>query len=262
MTNNLDNFSEENFLSGMDKKYPFILPGGYFNSFSSRVMNRMEAEQERAEFKTLASVRKPLMLVIPQNYFASLAKVLEYKYELSAYAALSKTPKPVLGSLPADYFDSLEKKIYSQMELKGELKEFPILASLEKKNSFKVVSEYFDNATDEVKEKIHAAAHRSPGIFEQIAAILFKPKMAFALSFILIIGFTSVWYFSRNSNGLIPSGDCKTLACLEKNELLNDKNMRDFDDESLYEMVDVEMLDKQMAGDDAITDSLQTNGTE
>lgn len=262
MTNNLDNFSEENFLSGKDKKSPFTLPGSYFDSFTSRVMNRIEAEQELAEFKTLALVRKPLLFTIPQNYFASLANILEYKYELSAYTELRKTPKPVLLPLPADYFELMEKKIHAHMELTEELKEFSVLSSLEKKNSFKVVAEYFDHSTDEVKEKIQATAHRSAGIFEQIANILFKPKTAFALSFILIIGFTSVWYFSRNSDGLIPSGDCKTLACLEKNELLNDKNIRDFDDESLYEMVDIEMLDKQMAADDAINDSLQTNGAE
>jgi hypothetical protein len=54
------------------------------------------------------------------------------------------------------------------------------------------------------------------------------------------------------------SGDCKTLACLEKNELLNEKNIRDFDEDNLYEMVDVEQLDKQISEKET-SDSVNLN---
>ena len=107
----------------------------------------------------------------------------------------------------------------------------------------------------EVKEKIHAANRHVPDFIDQIIRILFKPKMAFAFSFVLIIGFSAVWYIYK-SNPIIQSGDCKTLACLEKNELLNDNNIRDFDDENLYDMVDVDVLDKNMSEKETATDSL------
>jgi len=50
-----------------------------------------------------------------------------------------------------------------------------------------------------------------------------------------------------------------TLACLEKNEILNEKNIQDFDDESLYEMVDEALLDEQLSEDETSEDSLNTN---
>jgi hypothetical protein len=113
---------------------------------------------------------------------------------------------------------------------------------------------------DEVKEKIHTANQPIPTIFqtifEQLSLLLFKPKMAFALSFVLVIGFTAIWYLNKNDSP-IQTGDCKTLACLEKNELLNENNIRDFDDENLYDMVDEEMLDKQMSGEGTDKDSLK-----
>ncbi len=260
MENNYDNLSEENFLSGRDKKNAFGIPKGYFNSLSSRMLNKIECQQELAEFKTLAATDRQLKFAVPQNYFSSLATILEYKYELSVYSELAKVTKPVLKTLPANYFSMLKKKVMERIELDAELKEFSVLSSLEKKNNFKLVPDYFENNTDEVKEKIHAAKHRVPDFIDQVISLLFKPKMAFALSFVLIIGFTAVWYLNK-TNPVIQSGACKTLACLEKNELLNENNVRDFDDENLYDMVDVDVLDKNMSGKDVAKDSLKTKKT-
>ena len=262
MEHDYDKFQEENFLFGKDKKNSFVLPEGYFNSFSTRLLNRMEYEQELTEFKILASVNRQLKFAIPQNYFSSLINILECKYESSVFPELAKVAKPMLKPLPADYFEAMNKKVMEDIELTSELKEFSVLSSIEKKNNFKLVPDYFENSTDEVKEKIHASRHPVPNIFqtisEQLFAILFKPKMAFALSFILIVGFTAVWYLNKADSAL-QTGACKTLACLEKNELLNENNIRDFDDENLYDMVDMEMLDKQISGVDIVKDSLKTN---
>ncbi|MDO9185216.1 MAG: hypothetical protein Q7W13_04320 [Bacteroidia bacterium] len=260
MENDNDKFQEENFLSRKDKKNSYVLPEGYFNSFSTRLLNRMECEQELAEFKILSSVNRKLKFAVPQNYFSSLTGILEYKYETSVFPELSKIAKPALKPLPADYFEAMDKKLMEKIELTSELKEFSVLSSIEKKNNFRLVPDYFENSTDEVKEKIHAANQSIPNvfqtIFEQLFATLFRPKMAFALSFILIVGCTAVWYFNRKDSSL-ETGACKTLACLEKNELLNENNIRDFDDENLYEMVDMEMLDKQISGVDTDKDSLK-----
>lgn len=260
MENDNDKFQEENFLSGKDKKNSYVLPEGYFNSFSTRLLNRMECEQELAEFKILSSVNRKLKFAVPQNYFSSLTSILEYKYETSVFPELSKIAKPALKPLPADYFEAMDKKVMEKIELTSELKEFSVLSSIEKKNNFRLVPDYFENSTDEVKEKIHAANQSIPNvfqtIFEQLFATLFRPKMAFALSFILIVGCTAVWYFNRKDSSL-ETGACKTLACLEKNELLNENNIHDFDDENLYDMVDIEMLDKQISGVDTDKDSLK-----
>lgn len=258
MENNYDNLSEENFLSEMDKKNSFAIPKGYFDSFSTHLLNRLEHEQELAEFKILAATNRQLKFAVPQNYFSSLANILEYKYELSVYPELTKVAKPALKPLPADYFEALDKKLMDQYELSSELKEFPILSSIEKKNKFQLAPNYFENSLDAVKEKTHSSTRITPGILEQLFSIFLKPKMVFAMAFVLIIGFTTLWNFNT-TDITIPTGDCKTVACLEKNELLNDNTVNDFNDENLYEMVDVEKLDKKISGENTSPDSLKPN---
>lgn len=255
MENINDNFQEENFLSQWDKKNSFALPKGYFDSLSNRILNRIEHEQELATYKTLSENRKSTFKV-PQNYFETLANTLEYKYELSTYPELASTKKPVLKALPENYFENLEKKVVDKLELESELKEFSVLSSIPKKNAFKVAPTYFESKTDDVKEKIHSEKNQG-GVVRQLISVLFKPQMAIAASLILIVGFSAIWYFNRKDSTIL-NGDCMTLACLEKNEILNEKNIQDFDDESLYEMVDESALDQQLSEDETIEDSLNT----
>ena len=255
MENNHNNFQEENFLSQWEKKNSFALPKGYFDSLSNRILNKIEHEQELATYKTLSENRKATFKV-PKNYFETLASTLEYKYELSVFPELASTKKPVLKSLPENYFENLEKKVVDKLELEHELKEFSVLSSIPKKNAFKVAPAYFESKTEDVKEKIHSK--QEPSVVRQLIAVLFKPQMAIAASLILIVGISTIWYFNRKDS-IILNGDCMTLACLEKNEILNEKNIQDFDDESLYEMVDESVLDQQLLEDETSEDSLNAN---
>lgn len=122
-----------------------------------------------------------------------------------------------------------------------------MLSSVQKKNEFKLPSDYFDGVSDKVKDKYAAAPKEAVVVplWKKIA----NPKFAVAASIALIIGVSAIWYVTRPEAIIIDSGDCHTLACLEKNELLNEHNIRDFDEENLYDMVDVESLDKQLSDD-------------
>ena len=256
MENNYDNFKEENFLSGTDKKNSFVLPKGYFNSLSARIMNKIEQEQELTEFKTLEQ-NKQSKFTVPQNYFANLTNKLESKYEASVFPTLNKVAKPALKSLPVYYFETLDKKVQDKMELENELKEFSVLSSIPKKNNFKTTPDYFESKTEKVKEQIHSEKNKR-GVVRQLFAVVLKPQMAIAASLVLIIGISAIWYFNR-SNPTVLNGDCMTLACLEKNEILNEKNIQNFDDENLYEMVDETLLDEKLSDDKKSDDSLNTN---
>lgn len=255
--NNYDNLNEENFLSQWEKKNSFALPKGYFDSFSARVMNKIEHEQELAAYKMLSENRKKSFSV-PNNYFADLSNALTYKYELSVFPKLASSKKPVLKALPENYFENLEKKVVDKLELESELKEFSVLSSIPKKNVFKVAPAYFEGKSEDVKEKIHIAKQES-GVVRQLISGLFKPQMAIAASLVLIVGLSAIWYFNQKDTTILK-GDCMTLACLEKNEILNEKNIQDFDDESLYEMVDEALLDQQLSTDEVPSDdSLNSN---
>lgn len=256
MENNYDNFQEENFLSQCEKKNSFALPKGYFDSLSNRILNKIEHEQELTAYKTLAENRKT-SFTVPQNYFDSLVNKLEYNYELSLFPGLASTKKPTLKSLPDNYFENIEKKVVHKLELESELKEFSVLSSIPKKNAFKVSSFYFESKTDSYEEKIHTEKSQG-GVVRQLFSTWLKPQMAIAASLVLIVGISAIWYFNKKDSTVL-NGDCLTLACLEKNEILNEKNIQDFDDESLYEMVDEALLDQQLSEDETSEDSLKTN---
>ena len=258
MENNYDNLSEEIFLPGIGKENPFVHPEGYFDSFSARMLNRIEFEQELEEYKTLAGIDRQLKFAVPINYFQSLENILEYKYELSLYPELNKISKKSIKNLPHDYFETLDKKIMNRLELSSELNEFRVLSSLEKKNNFSVVPDYFDNNVSRAEEKYQAANRPVISIFKQIQVTLLQPKMAYAAGLALLISLSAIWYFKKNDSPLQTTSDCKTLACVEKRELLNEKTIGDFDDESLYDMVDVDQLDKNVSEDDNSSSSMDS----
>ncbi len=256
MENNYDNFKEENFLFGKDKRNSFIAPKGYFDSLSGRVMNKIECEQELVRLKILAQ-NKQKKFTVPKNYFLELTNILECKYELSVFSELNKITKPVLKSLPSDYFETFDKKVMDKLELESELKEFSILSSIPKKNTFKTAPNYFESKTDLYEEQIYDEKNKK-GVVRQLLAVVLKPQIAIAASLALTIGLTALWYFNRADSKVLNS-DCMTLACLEKNEILNEKNIQDFDDENLYEMVDEVVLNQQLSKDETSEDSLNTN---
>ena len=245
-----NNIEEENFLFGKNKELPFIVPQGYFDSFAAILINRIEAMEELTEFEILKSLDKKTAFSVPENYFNSIDNNLEQENELAAFSVLNSIPKPVLKPLSAQYTDELNISMMRKAEIADEIKEYKTLYAIDKQNSFTVAPGYFDSIADDVKERIHSTATENVSLFARILQIIFKPKIAFAYSIVILLISGSVWYFNRDTHTMIQgsSGDCKTLACLEKNELINEKNVRDFDEDNLYEMVDVELLDKQISG--------------
>ncbi len=55
--------------------------------------------------------------------------------------------------IPEGYFNLFSDKLFSKIELENELKEFKILASIEKKNAFSIPSNYFEEASQVVSVK-------------------------------------------------------------------------------------------------------------
>lgn len=260
MSQDQNNIGEENFLFGKNKELPFVVPEGYFDLFTIKLINKIEALEELGEFATLSSIDKKVAFSIPENYFNSIENSLEEENELAAFSVLNSIPKPVLKPLSVQYIDELNACIIRKAEIADELKEYQTLYAIDKQNNFTVAPSYFDSVADDVKERIYANNDEKVSVFERILQTIFKPKVAFAYSIAILLIAGSAWYFNHDSQTMIQgtSVDCKTLACLEKNELLNEKNVRDFDEDNLYEMVDVDQLNKQISGKTA-SDSVNVN---
>ncbi len=267
-TNHTNQSEEENFLFGKDKKNPFVLPEGYFESLADKVINKIEVEEELKQYATLFAITSPQTsarergyFVVPENYFIKNENLLEYRYELAAFNALANVPKPELKPLTEDYLDALSAKVLKQIEVADEMKEFATLSELKKQNVFAVGPDYFDTVADKVKERYHSSKGEKVSIVEQVLGLLFKPKMAFAYSIVLIVGIGMFFYFNKPTTVTTPidSGDCKTLACLERKELLNEHTIQNLDDENLYDLVNVDELGKQLS---ETKDSIVTTNTD
>ena len=261
-TNYNDQFKEENFLFGKDKKNPFDLPADYFDLLPGKLINKIEIIEELEQYPSLSAVNRLLYFAVPENYFIKNENLLEYRYELSVLNELSKIPKPSLKPLTEEYLDTLSNNVLKQIEFADELKNYSALSEISKQKVFAVAPDYFETVADRIKERYHSNKAPKVSIVEQVLSLLFKPKMAFAYSIFLIVGIGMFFYFNQTNTITTPedTGDCKTLACLEKKELLNEHTIQNLDDENLYDLVDVDQLGKQLSATDSLnikkTDSL------
>ena len=251
--NNNIEMEDENFMFGTNKEIPFSIPSFYFDSLSERIIYKIELAEEASEFSLLAGINKQSVFNVPENYFEGIENELEYKIESEALVELNKITKPVLKPLPEEYYNSLKENITNKIELADELRMYATLYAIDKQNSFEVSADYFDNVTDKIKEKIHTKSQTQLSIIEKIMMLVLKPKFGVAFGIVIITGIAGLFYINQQKT-IIDSGDCKTLACLEKRDMLNDHTVREMDDDNLLEMVDVDKLDKQIENGNA-TDS-------
>lgn len=242
---------------GKNKNVPFTAPPRYFDSLSERIINKIEAAEELSEFSVLSGINKQTSFEIPAHYFSKIENEIEYKAELEELTELSKIAKPVFKPLDEAYADSLKERITGKIALQDELREFATLYSLEKQQNFEVKVDYFENLSDKIKEKIHASPSNPLAVIQKVLFALLKPKFGIAFGVVLITGIAILFYTNKPTE-IIESGDCKTLACLEKREMLNEHTIREMDDDNLYDMVDVDKLDEQIGGGSEV-DSTKVN---
>lgn len=250
MKNNDYNLNDEpNLPLDNNGKNHFGLPEDYFSKFEDKLKKKIELENELENelegFTILSSIEKTKSFIVPASYFESTKNSLEYNTELESYFRLQSIKKPVFTDLEEDYKQQLESSINHKIEIFEELKQYETLYSLDKVNSFVVSENYFESVADSVKEKFYSVKEKNKSIIEIILDIVFGKTMAFSFGLSLIIGLSI--YFYQTPENIIESSDCKTLACLEKNEILNNnKIITNFDEEQLMDLVDVNSLNKQL----------------
>lgn len=246
MKNNDHNSNEEpNFPLDDNGKNPFGLPMDYFSKFEDKLKQRMELESELSEFPLLSAIEKSNAFVAPPNYFESAENSLEHTAELAPYAILQSVKPLVFTELEEEYKQYLQSAIHYKTELAEELKPYETLYSLDKEKAFSVSENYFETVGDHIKEKIFHSKETKVSVLDTVLNFLFGKTMAFSFGLTLIIGLAL--YFYRAPQNIMESSDCKTLACLEKNEILNNtKEITNFDDDQLMDLVDVNTLNKQL----------------
>lgn len=242
------NSDEEFSFPGKGKENPFAVPGDYFDTLPERIAARIEMEEELQEFPLLSAMSKPVLFETPPDYFKSLENSLEYQQELAAFEELQKIDPLQEKLKQEEYFEALDKKMAERIAVTDELKEHALLYAIDKKNNFAVQPDYFETIAERVKERKHAENFSRPSVLSIFISYILRPKIAFVYSVALVMVAGLIWH-NYQSQQVAPSGDCKTLACLEKRELLNEHTLNDLDEENLYDMVNVDELDKQLSAD-------------
>jgi flagellar assembly factor FliW len=234
--------SEPNFPFDNKGGNPFGLPSDYFASFEEKIKLRLELENELAEFPLLKSISKEPVFSI------------EYQAELTSYPRLETIKKPVFNELEAEYIHSLNQSLDYKIELADELKSYQTFYHLDKINPFVVTEDYFETVASRVKEKIYSSNMQSVSVFDTITEFIFGKKTAFAFTAIGLVGLSIYFYQSTKP---LPISHCETLACLEKQEIVNHSSFSNLDDDQLIEMVNVKTLNKQLQSTVSHSDSIQ-----
>ena len=231
-------------LDNIDKN-SFGLPFDYFSSFENRLKQKLELQDELEQYSVLSAIQKNNAFAVPINYFKETEHTLEVKSELGLYTKLQSYKTFEYLQLSNDYINHLNSSVNYKIDLIDELKEYKILYSIDKVNSFIVSDTYYETLAERVKEKIHIFKETKISVLDSILNYIFGKKMAFAFGLVTIISFSV--YFYESPKNPFEKLDCKTLACLERQEILNNtKVISNFDDEQLIDMVDVNKLHQQL----------------
>ena len=216
---------------------PFSLPDGYFNSFGRKMMLKIELAEELKEFKTLSSLDKKLPFVTPDNYFASN----EVRSELVLYPKLSAVKKQNGFTTPELYFEASAQAIKAKIEVAEELKAYPTLYSITKENAFGTPQNYFEGLDHKVREEIFTLKEEAG--FGRILQLVFSKQTAYAIAATLVISLGLYFYDSQEET---TTGNCGTLACLDKSEIFKGGQLLNLDEDALMEMVNAEKLSKNL----------------
>lgn len=246
MSENLHNFDNDpNSPLNNNGEFPFGLPSDYFSKFEGKVRQKLELENELEVFPILSSIQKYNSFTIPLNYFSKTENVLEYQAELSSYTTLKNIKPLVFDELNSEYANHLQSSLKHKIEFVEELQAYQTLCSIDKKNSFNIPASYFDGVSDSIKDKIYSKTENKIPALHLLIDFVFAKKLAFTFGLVTII--TLSIYFYKSPEKTIELGDCKTLACLEKQEILNNnKAISNFDEDQLMDLVDVNSLNKQL----------------
>lgn len=226
--------NENNNLNGEPTN--FGMPKGYFQNSATSIINKIEWMEEHKVFPVLGELKKESGFVVPQNYFNQN----ETKLELLEFSKLFSLNKTNAFKVPNNYFEELEITQFSNLlvDNKNELQAFENLNAITKQNNFKVSNTYFKTT----EEKITAILLNTKKGTKVIN--LFSSKVWYAAAALLAVAL-GFWTYSHYYK-IVETGDCGTLACVDKVDLVKAKNLEILDNEQLYELVDTKKLEEKL----------------
>jgi len=170
---------------------------------------------------------------VPENYFeksaASILAHLERFEENKIYPQLSKHRNLQVFKIPSSYFQN------SEAQVKLILGDETVLKGFNKENSFSVPNDYFLKSENKITGLLIPKSAK-------IILLWTRPLKYAAAVLIVAIGWW-LYNFNITPNELV---DCKTIACVDKKEILQGKSIDNLEEEDLYELVDSDELEQSL----------------
>jgi hypothetical protein len=218
----------------------FGLPEGYFEKSGRNILNKLEWLEEHKIYSRLSELKNSAPgFIVPEGYFDQS----EHKLELMAYEKLSAKNKETGFIVPLNYLEELEitelSKVMKYEE--NELSQFIHLSSLEKKNAFAVPENYFESSAEKISS---ALLEKSSGAK---VIRLSGNRFWYSAAAAVMAAVFGLWIYNQYFK-VKPSGDCGTIACVDKADLVKSKVMDNLDDEDIYNMVDTKKLEENLNG--------------
>jgi hypothetical protein len=221
----------EEFFGDEKGKDAFGMPENYFESFSSRLFKKIEADDELKDYPLLSSIGKVNPFAVPQDYF-------EVREELLQYPSL-RDVKAVKFSVPANYFEELTARVLNKVELTEEIEMYKTLSSIEKQNAFVTPEKYFVQFSVRTEE-------REAKVISIFASVKTSYKIAMAAAVALIVSL-GILFYNQDVPSVQNDTDCHTLACLSKKEILNSNYIQNLSEENIIEMIDIKALSDSLS---------------
>jgi hypothetical protein len=173
--------------------------------------------------------------------------------------------------LPANYFADSAAAIAARIEWEDEHRALPRLASFGRRSAFTLPAGYFESdpfenivypqLSSNRIQHAHGGFEVPPGYFssekpasgqlasKREARIISFPWMLRAAAVLAIVA-GSV-YFLREPSTVTATGDCETIACADREELLRSTFLEVADEEELYELVNPSVLESRLQDPEA-----------
>jgi hypothetical protein len=211
----------------------FGLPDGYFDKSAQSILNKIEWLEEHKAYENLTKLKGVSGFITPENYFEKS----EAQLELLDFPVLSGISKISPFTVPQNYFEDAEVKEMQKVMLdeENEIAGSEILSKLEKKNVFAVKENYFESGETKLKEELGTGAK---------VISLFRAHVWYTSAAAVLVIAIGVWLYSNYFKPV--EKDCTSLACIDRSELLKQKNIENVDADELFEMVDAKKLEQTL----------------
>jgi len=214
----------------------FGLPEGYFSHSARRILLKLEWEEEHRAYPLLSRFKEGTPFAVPAGYFQRN----QVQLELLDTPTLLSQPKQAGFSTPDAYFETQQATVLSALlsASDSELQHCPVLGGIDKRNCFKVDEGYFE-ANERLLNTLLEPSRQA-----RIIDLFFARKSYVAAAMLLMCA--GIWLYSVYGRPAVVEGDCGTIACLEKADLMKARVLESADSDELYELVNPGDLEKQL----------------